>query len=189
MGFSRNPKHLPMNILSRRAVVLASLFLVAFSNAGIALAAKETPPVQQEVFGKTKDGEPVAVFTLTNKNGLKARVMTWGATLVSMHTPDRSGALADITLGFDTLDGWLSPHPFFGSTAGRYANRIAKGKFTLDGKEFTLATNNGVNHLHGGIKGFDKKNWNAAVAGDKSIHHNLVRIRNLCRHEHCLPHN
>ncbi len=152
-----------MNTLSRLAVVSAALGFAIFPASGTALAAKGTPAVQKEVFGKTKDGEAVEVFTLTNSHGLTARVMTWGATLVSMSVPDRAGKFADVTLGFDTLDGWLGAHPFFGSTAGRYANRIAKGKFTLGGKEYTLATNNGANHLHGGIKGFDKKNWSAEI--------------------------
>jgi aldose 1-epimerase len=152
-----------MNMHSRRTVIAAALGLGISLTLGPALTAKESPSIHKELFGKTKDGEPVELFTLTNSHGLKARVMTWGATLVSMQTPDRAGKLADITLGFDTLDGWLGAHPFFGSTAGRYANRIAKGKFTLDGKEYTLATNNGANHLHGGIKGFDKKNWSAEM--------------------------
>ena len=159
-----------MNPPPRPAVFAAALGLGIFLTLGTALAAIESPAVQREIFGKTKDGEPVEIFTLTNSHGLKARVMTWGATLVSMHTPDRHGALADITLGFDSLEGYLGAHPFFGSIAGRYANRIAKGKFTLDGKEYTLAVNNGANHLHGGIKGFDKKNWSAKIAPDaKSV--------------------
>jgi aldose 1-epimerase len=122
--------------------------------------------LKRESFGKTADGENVEIFTLTNSQRLKARVTTWGAGLVEMQVPDRNGKMADVTLGFDKLDGYLGQHPFFGSTAGRYANRIAKGKFTLDGKEYTLATNNGANHLHGGLKGFDKKNWNAAEVGN-----------------------
>jgi aldose 1-epimerase len=148
-----------MNILPRLAVLAIALGLGIFSSTGIAREDKASPGVTREVFGKTKDGEPVEIFTLTNSHGLKARVMTWGATLVSMEAPDRDGKLADVTLGFDTLDGYLGTHPYFGVIAGRYANRIAKGKFTLDGKEYTLAVNNGANHLHGGIKGFDKKNW------------------------------
>ncbi|MEO6788796.1 MAG: aldose epimerase family protein, partial [Chthoniobacteraceae bacterium] len=143
-----------MNTLSRLAVAAVALGLGLFSSLGIALA-----DVKREVFGKTKDGETVEIFTLTNSHGLKACVMSWGATLVSMEVPDRSGKFANVTLGFDSLDGYLGTHPYFGAIAGRYANRIAKGKFTLDGKQYTLAVNNGANHLHGGIKGFDKKNW------------------------------
>ena len=159
-----------MNTLSRLAAFAITLGLGTFFLPGAAHAEKESPAVQREIFGKTKDGEPVEIFTLTNSQGLKARVMTWGATLVSLHTPDRHGALADITLGFDTLDGYLGAHPYFGVIAGRYANRIAKGKFSLDGKESTLAVNNGANHLHGGLQGFDKKNWGAKIAPDsKSV--------------------
>ena len=159
-GFNLPPR---MNSLSRLAVLATALGLGLFSHPASAFAEKATPGVKREIFGKTKDGEPVEIFTLTNSHGLKARVMTWGATLVSMEVPDRDGKFADITLGFDSLDGYLGSHPFFGSIAGRYANRIAKGKFTLDGKDYTLAVNNGANHLHGGIKGFDKKNWSAEV--------------------------
>ena len=143
-----------MNSLPRIAVVATALGLAFFSHPASALA-----DVKREVFGKTKDGETVEIFTLTNSHGLKARVMSWGATLVSMEVPDREGKFADVTLGFDSLDGYLGSHPYFGVIAGRYANRIAKGKFTLEGKEYALAVNNGANHLHGGIKGFDKKNW------------------------------
>jgi aldose 1-epimerase len=86
---------------------------------------------------------------------------TWGAGLVTMHVPDRHGVLADITLGFDRLEGYLARHPHFGVTTGRFANRIAQGKFTLDGQTHTLATNDGANHLHGGPEGFHRRNWKA----------------------------
>jgi len=112
-----------------------------------------------EIFGQMPDGTQIDLFTLTNPNGIRARIMTYGATLVSLETPDRDGNLTDIMLGFDTLEGYLTDHPYFGVIVGRYANRIGKGKFTLDGVEYTLATNNGENHLHGGIKGFDKVVW------------------------------
>jgi aldose 1-epimerase len=129
--------------------------------------AKESPAkraaIQMESFGKTADGEGVDIYTLTNSHGLKARITTWGAGLVEMWVPDRKGALADVTLGFDKLDGYMTRHPYFGVTTGRYANRIANGKFSIDGKEYTLATNNGANHLHGGIKGFDQRNWKGEV--------------------------
>ena len=112
-------------------------------------------------FGKTSDGQEVKVHTLTNLHGMRVKLIDYGATLISVETPDRSGKNANITLGFPTLDGYLQRHPFFGSTAGRYGNRIAGGKFTLDGKTYTLATNNGPNHLHGGRKGFDAVLWKA----------------------------
>lgn len=112
-------------------------------------------------FGKTQDGKAVELYTLTNKDGLIAKVSTFGALLTEMHVPDRDGKVGNIVLGFDNLDAYLAGHPFFGATAGRYANRIAKGKFALDGKEYALKTNNGPNHLHGGEKGFDKVVWTA----------------------------
>lgn len=121
------------------------------------------PAVKTESFGTLEDGRKVKIFTLTNKNGVEARVTEYGAILVSMKTPDRSGKLADITHGYDTLEGWLDNTAYFGATVGRFGNRIAHGKFTLDGREYTLATNNepgGIPcHLHGGLKGFDKVLW------------------------------
>jgi aldose 1-epimerase len=117
--------------------------------------------VRKMDFGKTPDGTPVELYVLTNANGLKAKVMTYGATLTELDVPDRDGQLGDVVLGFDDLEGYLKGHPFFGSTVGRVANRIAKGKFTLDGKEYKLAVNNGPNSLHGGRKGFDKVVWKA----------------------------
>src|SRR5437868_475120 len=110
-------------------------------------------------FGKTQDGQEVKLHTLTNLHGMRIKLIDYGATLISVETPDRSGKTANITLSFPTLEGYLQRHPFFGSTAGRYANRIAGGKFSLDGKTYTLATNNGPNHLHGGKKGFDAVMW------------------------------
>src|SRR5262249_49905672 len=125
---------------------------------------KAAPGVTKSDFGKTADGTPVELYTLTNDKGAVAKVMTYGATLTELHAPDRTGKAADVVLGFDNLDGYLKGHPFFGSTVGRCANRIAKGRFELDGKEYKLATNNGPNHLHGGDKGFDKKVWKAEEA-------------------------
>lgn len=114
-----------------------------------------------EPFGKTKDGQEVKRHTLTNVPGLRVKLIDYGATLIAVEMADRSGKVANVTLSFPTLDGYLQRHPYFGSTVGRYANRIARGKFTLDGKEYTLATNNGPNHLHGGLKGFDAVLWKA----------------------------
>lgn len=125
---------------------------------------KSVMNITHSPFGKTKDGTPVTLYTCTNKNGLVLKVMTYGATVVSMETPDKAGKLANIQLGFPSLEGYLQRHPYFGSTVGRYGNRIAKGKFSIDGKEFTLATNNGPNHLHGGLQGFDAVVWKAVEA-------------------------
>ncbi|TKJ36725.1 MAG: galactose-1-epimerase [Planctomycetes bacterium B3_Pla] len=113
----------------------------------------------EEPFGQTPDGRQVALYTLTNPNGIKARITSFGAILVSLEVPDRDGNLADVTLGFDALDGYLGKHPYFGAIVGRYANRIGKAGFMLNDVEYKLAANNGENHLHGGAKGFDKKVW------------------------------
>ena len=119
--------------------------------------------VETEIYGKMPNGEEVKIFTLTNANGLVAKVTEYGAILVSLEVPDRDGKLADITHGYDTLEGWLTNTSYFGATVGRFGNRIAHGKFTLDGKEYTLVTNNDPGgipcHLHGGTKGFDKVLW------------------------------
>ena len=119
----------------------------------------------KESFGKTPDGKQVDLYTLTNISGIRARITSFGAILVSLEVPDRNGNLADVTLGFDKLDGYLGVHPYFGATVGRYANRIGKAKFTLDGIVYKLAANNGENHLHGGIKGFDKVVWKLEDVG------------------------
>lgn len=117
-----------------------------------------------EPFGKTKDGEAVEIYTLANKSGFSAKVMTRGATLVSLMVPDKDGKLADVLLGFDDVSGYESEdNQYFGCTTGRVCNRIAKGKFSLDGKDYTLAINNEPNHLHGGLaKALDKVIWKAA---------------------------
>ena len=110
-------------------------------------------------FGRLPDGREVGLYTLTNANGVEVRAITYGAIIVSVRTPDRSGRLADIVLGFDDLDGYLSRSRYFGAVVGRYGNRIANATFSLDGQIYRLAANNGPNHLHGGIKGFDKALW------------------------------
>jgi aldose 1-epimerase len=117
--------------------------------------------VKRELFGHLADGTPVDIYTLVNKSGVAARVMTYGATLVSVKLPDRNGSFADVNLGFDGLEGYLGTHPYFGAVVGRYANRIAKARFTLDGVEYRLAQNNNGNTLHGGLRGFDKVVWKA----------------------------
>lgn len=117
-------------------------------------------------FGKTADGAAVEEYTLKNKAGVVAKLVTRGATLTEMHVPDRSGKLADVVLGFDDVAGYESDrNQFFGCTTGRVCNRIAKGKFSLGGKEYTLAVNNGPNHLHGGVKrNLDKVIWSAVAS-------------------------
>jgi aldose 1-epimerase len=121
---------------------------------------KSMTRLQEQNWG-TVDGKAVKLFTLTNRKGTVVKVTNYGLIITDIQTADRNGKLGHIVLGFDTLDQYLKGHPFFGAIAGRVANRIAKGKFTLDGKEYTLAVNNGPNHLHGGKKGFDKVVWDA----------------------------
>jgi aldose 1-epimerase len=116
----------------------------------------------KSLWGKTSDG-PVEIYTLTNVHGVEARLSTYGATLVSLKTPDRTGQLRNIVLGFDSFEPYLTGVPYYGATVGRYANRIAKARFTLDGKTYQLATNDGPNSLHGGKRGFDKRIWKAEV--------------------------
>jgi aldose 1-epimerase len=128
---------------------------------------KKQAQIQKADWGKTKDGTAVELYTLTNKNGLVAKIATYGATLTEMHVPDKNGKMGDVVLGFDNLAQYETSSPFFGATTGRVANRIAKGQFTLNGVLYTLATNNGPNHLHGGIKGIDKAVWKAEAMQSK----------------------
>nr|WP_202910555.1 aldose epimerase family protein [Hymenobacter sediminis] len=128
-------------------------------------AANTTAPTAAS-FGKTQDGTEVQLYTLTNAHGLKVGITNYGGTITSLLVPDKSGKLGDVVLGFDNVSGYQSPEflksgPYFGALIGRYGNRIKGGKFTLDGKEYTLAKNNGENTLHGGKKGFDKVVWQA----------------------------
>jgi len=135
--------------------------------------------VKSELFGRLADGTAVDIYTLTNAAGLEARVMTYGAILVSLKVPDRKGILADVNLGFDNLDGYLGNHPYFGAIIGRYGNRIAKARFILDGVEYRLAENNNGNTLHGGIKGFDKVVWTAEPV--KTAHGTGVKLTYLSK--------
>ena len=125
--------------------------------------------VQISSFGKLPDSTPVELFTLANANGLIARITNFGTIITELHVPDRAWHLGDIVLGFDNLGQYLQKHPYFGCTVGRVANRIAKGRFTLDGRTYQLAINNGPNHLHGGIKGFDKALWKAEPQPGASV--------------------
>ncbi|HTJ22888.1 MAG TPA: aldose epimerase family protein [Gemmatimonadaceae bacterium] len=117
--------------------------------------------VTKSLFGTLADNTPVDLYTLRNKSGIEARVITYGGVIVSLATPDRDGKLDDIVLGFDSLPPYVKDSPYFGAIVGRYANRIAKGRFTLDGKTYQLPVNNAPNSLHGGDRGFDKVVWDA----------------------------
>ncbi len=146
--------------------LMAAACLVGCGKPGTASAANTKMTV--DTFGKLPDGREAKLFTLTNKNGLRAKITDLGATIVSMEVPDKAGKLADVTYGFDSPEGYLSKdNPYFGATVGRFGNRIKDGKFTLDGKEYKLATNNSPGdipcHLHGGDVGFNKVLWTGAA--------------------------
>jgi len=127
--------------------------------AGVAIAGCTTASVDVSDFDSIKE------FTLQNKNGMVVKITNYGATITSIVVPDRDGNMADVAMGYDSVEGYINAinRPYFGAVVGRYGNRIAKGKFSIDGSEYTLATNNGENHLHGGYMGFDKVVWDAEV--------------------------
>jgi aldose 1-epimerase len=129
--------------------------------------------VKEDTYGSMPDGQKVKIFTLTNKNGVVAKVIEYGAILDSVVAPDKSGKAAELTHGYDSLEGWLTNTSYFGATVGRFGNRIKDGKFSLDGKDYKLATNNepgGIPcHLHGGLKGFDKVLWSGKVTDGKAV--------------------
>ena len=143
--------------LAFTVVVLASLF----PRTGLASPPTGKPGVKKESFGTLPDGTSVDLYTITNAQGMEIRATNYGGIVVSLRVPDKKGNLDDIALGFDDLKGYLANTPYFGAIIGRYGNRIAKGKFTLDGKEYTLARNNGPNSIHGGLKGFNQVAWQA----------------------------
>lgn len=134
---------------------------------GLNANAMVRPEIKKQAFGQTASGEPVELYTLSNANGMEARIMTYGGTVVSLKAPDRHDKLADVVLGYETLDGYLKNSPYFGAIVGRYGNRIGKGRFSLNGTQYTLQKNNGENTLHGGIKGFDKVVWKATEVKGK----------------------
>jgi aldose 1-epimerase len=123
--------------------------------------------IKKESFGKTTGGEQIDLYMLSNKKGMEVSITNFGATVVTLKVPDRAGKAADIVLGYDTLDGYEKGTSYFGATVGRYGNRIAGGKFSIDGKTYTLPKNNGENTLHGGIVGFNKKVWKAREIASK----------------------
>ena len=134
---------------------------------------QKTSTILKLDWGEMPDGTPVELYTLTNKNGFVAKISNYGGTVVSLFTPDKAGKMEDIVLGYDSLAGYLEKSPYFGSIVGRYGNRIANGRFELNGKTYQLAKNDGKNHLHGGVKGFDKVVWEAAPdtsRGEATLH-------------------
>jgi aldose 1-epimerase len=129
--------------------------------AGCASNGTSTGHIDKQPFGTMATGEPVDIYTLRNDNGAEARIMTYGGIVVSLKMPDKNGHFDDVVLGYDNLDSYVKNSPYFGALVGRYGNRIAGAKFTLDGTTYTLAANDGPNTLHGGLKGFDKRIWSA----------------------------
>jgi aldose 1-epimerase len=125
-------------------------------------------------FGITSGGQDVAEYVLTNANGMEARIITYGGIITSIRTPDRNGVMANVALGFNNLKDYETRNPYFGAIVGRYANRVANAKFTLNGAGYTLAPNDGPNSLHGGSKGFDKRVWSTV-----SVESNGVQLRYL----------
>lgn len=142
-----------MKLSAEIAVLVAGACVTGISSAATAT---------RTAFGTTADGAPVAAVTLTNSGGISARIIAYGATLQSLRLPDRSGRLADVVLGYPDLNGYIDRPQYFGATVGRFANRIAGARFSLDGRVYSLAQNNGPNSLHGGNKGFDKVVWTIA---------------------------
>jgi len=151
-----------------RSLTLSVLALLAAAPAALTLSAGAAEGPMKQSFGTTTDGHPVDRYTLKNQHGMEADIITRGAVVTRLLVPDKAGKPGDVVLGFDTLDGYLKENPYFGAIVGRYGNRIAKGRFTLNDKSYTLATNNGPNSLHGGLKGFDKQLWTArpVTSGD-----------------------
>ncbi len=144
-----------------RLGALSLAVILAFTMTGFA-----RPKITHKPFGKTADGKAVEIYTLTNSKGSEAQIITYGGTVVSLRVPDKSGKLGDVVLGFDSVADYEKNTAYIGALIGRYGNRIANGRFTLNGKEYILAVNNGENHLHGGLRGYDKVVWSAGPSTD-----------------------
>lgn len=144
---------------SARTLLCALIFLGEVSLGGSLSSQGMRGTIRKQSFGKTASGEQIDLYSLTSKKGMEVSITNFGATVVTLRVPDRAGKSADVVLGYDTLEGYENGKSYFGATVGRYANRIAGGKFSLDGKTYTLPKNDGPNTLHGGIVGFNKKIW------------------------------
>ena len=163
-----------MRIKNYHFILLSSLFFAACSS-GTGTSEKESTQnsvymeVNKKLFGRMPDGQEVYEYTLVNSNNIEVRVINYGGIITSLKTPDKNGILEDIVLGYDSLSGYLKTTPYFGAIVGRYGNRIANGKFTLDETDYQVAQNNNGQHLHGGIIGFDKVFWNIEEAGPNKL--------------------
>jgi aldose 1-epimerase len=156
------------NLYTCLTLFLATLCGACLFGCASATSPESKSPLSRQPFGKTKEGTPVDLFTLRNSQGAEAKISNYGGIVVSLKVPDRNGKMGDVVLGYDHLEGYLKETPYFGALVGRYGNRIAKGKFTLSGQQYTLATNNGPNALHGGLKGFDKVVWEPKILATPS---------------------
>ena len=145
--------------------LLATVLILSACDNSKTKEGMEKKGISRSDWGET-DGKKVSLYTLTNKNGVQVKITNYGGIMTSWSVPDKEGKMGNILLGFDSLNGYLNKPPYFGALIGRYGNRIAKGKFKIDTTTYTLATNNGQNHLHGGNKGFDKVVWDATIAND-----------------------
>jgi aldose 1-epimerase len=156
-------------VKTRLAMVRTVLVtIIIFIIGGVEMSA--ATKVTRGDFGKTSDGTPVAIYTLTNINGVEARIITYGGRVVSLKTPDSKGAMGDVVLGLDSMEGYTAnAGPFFGALVGRYANRIGGARFTLGGVEYKVDKNDGSNSLHGGARGFDKAVWTAKELADGGL--------------------
>ena len=155
--------------MNQKAVIFQIFLLLLAVSIALrpeAAPAKGKREVRKQSFGKTGDGRPVDLYTLTNSQGMEVRAMTYGGIIVSLRVPDKTGKFDDVVLGHDALDGYLVNPPYFGVIVGRYANRIGNATFTLDGVKYTLAKNDGPNSLHGGVNGFNKQVWEAKTFKD-----------------------
>jgi aldose 1-epimerase len=144
-----------------KPTLAAGLLAVSLVGCATMSSPNTKPAITKADFGKTPDGQAVDIYTLQNSKGAEARIMTYGGIVQSLKMPDKHGKFADVVLGYDDLQGYTDKTPYFGALIGRYGNRIGAGKFTLAGQTYQLATNNGANALHGGVKGFDKVVWTA----------------------------
>ena len=155
----------------KKIEILIIIFLVIISNSCTKISKKmQVLKIDKIQFGETMDGTDVDQFILSNNNGMEIRIITYGGVITSWTAPDKNGNYKDIVLGYNTLAEYEAETPYFGALIGRYGNRIAKGKFSLGDQEYTLAVNNGVNHLHGGLKGFDKVIWDAkTIVSDSTV--------------------
>ena len=155
----------------KKIEILIVIFLVIISNSCTKISKKmQVLKIDKIQFGETMDGTDVDQFILSNNSGMEIRIITYGGIITSWTAPDKNGNYKDIVLGYNTLAEYEAETPYFGALIGRYVNRIAKGKFSLDNQKYTLAVNNGVNHLHGGLKGFDKVVWDAkTIVSDSTV--------------------